>query len=419
MSSLRQRLSALHGVSLQADEGPTIAGDSLRQRLERLRLRRAGSEKLTSFQPLEVQLGGSWLEEGVLLVETRVSMGQRHGKRDLADLRTLQKVQDAPWGGPPERFLFLDTETTGLAGGTGTLVFLCGLGRLQGDGILIRQYLLAGPAAEARFLALLGREIGGGETLVSYNGLGFDRPLLAARFRLNRFPDLTEGQAHLDLLSYVRRAFRTSWPDCRLITAERLLLDFFRNSDISGAEAPESWLAYVRHGDGSRLSAVVRHNRWDLLSLAALLPRLREVYRYPESAGASAGAIARFLARGGDLESAYVLLARSEAILDVPGQLMLARLSRRRGDLSRTLRIWSRLAAQGNTSALEALAKHHEHQLGDWREAAAWAGQLPDGEHSRRRLERLQRKLERNPVLAPESPSSQQTRPLACERFRE
>ena len=410
MSGLRQRLEALRSGSRQSDTAPGDAGASLKHRLDRLRARRAGHQKPADPHALAAAMGGHWLDEGVALIETHVPLTQRHGERPLADLAALGPIRDEPWGEPPERFLFLDTETTGLAGGTGTLVFLCGLARLRGDRLEIRQYLLAGPAAEPRFLDALIRDLSGEETLVSYNGLGFDRPLLAARFRLNGRPDATDVREHLDLLSYVRRAFCVRWPDCRLATAERRLLGFSRDGDISGAEAPESWLAYVRQGDGSRLPAVVRHNLWDLLSLAALLPRLWEVYQHPEKAGASVAAVARFLADRGDVEGAYALLTDNEALLDEPGQLLLARIVRRRGDLSSAVRIWTRLAVQGNALALEALAKYHEHVLRDCRAAAVWAARLPPDERSRRRLERLQGKLARIQVLATN------TRPVATKR---
>jgi len=131
----------------------------------------------------------------------------------------------------------------------------------------------------------------------------------------------------------------------------------------------------------------------DLLSLALLLPRLAEVYRRPEVAGAAPGAIARFLIRRGRTEAAHAILGRNEAALNDGDRLLLAWTARRCGDSARAVKIWSSLAARRNPLALEALAKYHEHALDDCRTAARLAALLPAGARRQRRLERLNRKL--------------------------
>lgn len=388
MAGLRDRLAALGVPPRRLADNPTAESGELRQRLERLRGKGRGPVAAPEQRSLRDWVGGRWLDEGVVLVETPVPWTARQGERALGGLDDLDPLPGFE-GSPPGRLLFFDTETTGLAGGTGTLVFLCGLAWLDPEGIRLRQYLLAGPAAEPRFLAALAGDFEADWTLVSYNGRGFDRPLLSTRFRLNAQPDPLAGRPHLDLLPWVRRAFRDRWPDCRLLSAERNLLGFHRTDDISGAEAPAAWLAYLRAGDGAALPAVLRHNRWDLLSLVALLPRLQAIYRRPEAFGAAVPAIARFLAARGERALALAILERNATALDPTGQRLLACLARQGGE---GLRIWTRLAAQGSVAGIEALSKYHEHVRRDPQTAADFARRLPPNPRTQRRLERLARK---------------------------
>lgn len=331
MAALRDRLEALGATPRRSAEGPDTSVAELRRRLERLRGRFAGRAAAPERRALADWVEGRSGNEGVVLVETQVPWTPQQSEWGLGGLDDWGALPGLE-GRSPARLLCFDTETTGLAGGTGTLVFLCGFARFGPEGIGLRQYLLAGPAAEPAFLAALAGEFSGDSTLVSYNGRGFDRPLLSTRFRLNAQADPLISKPHLDLLSWVRRAFRGRWPDCRLVSAERRLLGFHRANDISGAEAPDAWLAYLRDRDGSALPAVLRHNRWDLLSLVGLLPRLRAVYRRPEAFGAPVLPIARFLAALGHREWALDVLERNAASLDPGGQRFRVRLARKGGD---------------------------------------------------------------------------------------
>ncbi len=357
MATLSERLAAL-GVAPRRPAG--LAGPAaldLRPRLERLRGKARGRAAVPERRTLADWVGGHWIDEGVVLVDNHVPWTERHGERGFSDPRDWEPLPGEAGGRPPERLLFFDTETTGLAGGTGTLVFLCGLARLGPEGIGLRQYLLAGPAAEPRFLAALAGELPDEAVLVSYNGRGFDRPLLTTRFRLNGQPDPLAGMPHLDLLSWVRRAFRGRWPDCRLVSVEQRLLGFQRTGDISGAEAPAAWLAHLRSGDGAALPAVLRHNRWDLLSLVALMPLLQAVYRRPEAFGAAVPPIARFLAARGERGWALDLLGRNAAALDPGGQRLLTLLARQKGEGQQRER---ELAGPRRGEGTEALTKDQE-----------------------------------------------------------
>lgn len=171
------------------------------------------------------------------------------------------------------RLVFFDTETTGLAGGTGTRAFMVGLARFSDEGLRITQLTTATMAAEADMLHAVVAALGEESVLVSYNGKSYDRPLLGTRLRLARIDDPLAGLPHLDLLHPTRRRLRHRLPDCRLATVERKWLGVVRDHDLPGSEAPAAWLDYLRGGSAALLRRVGEHNAQDLASLATLLLR--------------------------------------------------------------------------------------------------------------------------------------------------
>lgn len=166
--------------------------------------------------------------------------------------------------------LFFDTETTGLAGGTGTRAFMIGALDLQGPRMRLRQLLTTTMAAETAMLCEFAGWLKPTTTLVSYNGKSYDRPLLSTRYRLARLADPLSDRAHIDLLHPVRRRWRGQWENCRLGTAERQLLGVVREDDLPGSEAPRAWTSYLRGGSAANLRRVATHNAQDLRSLAGI-----------------------------------------------------------------------------------------------------------------------------------------------------
>jgi hypothetical protein len=339
---------------------------------------------------LAEQLDGERLAPGLVLVTRRVALASHHGGVCLAGLSGRTAMLPDPEDGAPERWLLIDTETSGLSGGTGTVVFLLGLARVQGEALETRQYLLTTFSGEGALFEHASAWVGSGRTLVSFNGKSFDLPLLATRARMARVPDPFAELAHLDLLHATRRVYAARWSDCRLATAERHLLGFEREHDLPGAEVPGVWLDWLQRRDGSRLPGVLRHNHWDLVSLAALALRLGEAYREPGRWGADALAAARAWAARGWEDQARELLKSHRQDLQPDGLLELARLYRRSGVWAEACAIWRGLSAQGEVEASEQLAKYHEHVAKDYVRALDYAARLPaeaGSEHRRRRLE--------------------------------
>lgn len=252
---------------------------NLAERLARLRPRAGPSGEAARSAELARITGGRWLGPQLLVVERTFGFDHAHGRVALGAAHACgAHVADA-LGAPgceAATLLFFDTETTGLAGGTGTLAFLAGLAWFEADGLRTRQFLLTGFAAEAALYAQVREAAAVRRCLVTYNGKSFDAPLVRSRCRLARAPDPLADLAHLDLLHATRRRLARGWPDCRLRTAEARALGFVRVGDLPGSLVPEAFRRFMRHGETAPLPAILEHNRNDLLTLAALLAPLGE-----------------------------------------------------------------------------------------------------------------------------------------------
>ena len=177
---------------------------------------------------------------------------------------------------PTEHVLAFDTETTGLAGGTGTRAFMIGAADWRDGGLRVRQLLITTLAAESAMLREFATWLRPETVVLSYNGKSYDRPLLSTRYTLARLSDPLRERAHIDLLHPVRRRYKGIWENCRLVTVERELLGMLREDDLPGAEAPGAWLAYLRGGSAEKLRRVGKHNADDLKSLWSILHRFQD-----------------------------------------------------------------------------------------------------------------------------------------------
>jgi uncharacterized protein YprB with RNaseH-like and TPR domain len=435
VSDLRARLGALRqesGLTSASDDAGPMPGsiDALRRRLQRMgagQRRRSPVRKSISDQTLAAGLGGHLVCDGVIRIRERLDADAVHGDFPLFDPALYQALSLCSSGedGIPRACVFMDTETTGLAGGTGTLVFLLGLARFSGAALEICQLLLTGFRGESAMLGEARDFLRDTDTLVTFNGRSFDSPLLAARYRLSGMDDPFAALRHVDLLHPTRRTFKNCWPDCRLQTAERRLLGVERIGDLPGCEAPRAWFEWLRHGRDDALPGVCSHNRLDLLSLAVLPVALQRSYADPVAAGANVLACARHYCQrrdprigpdpgpsfgpsvgpsvdheGGNRredQAIFEYLRRYRARLDTEGLLELARLARRRGEWVLAVDLWERLAADGLLVALEHLAKYYEHQQRDYARALQITSRLlacaPHDRQHRRRDTRLRGRL--------------------------
>lgn len=277
-----------------------------------------------------------------------------------------------PEGLSSRDLLFLDTETTGLSGGAGTLIFLIGLGWLEGELLRVEQVFLADYPGEPEFLDRLVPLLGRGRQLVSYNGRAFDAPLLRTRFALNR--QTMAELPHADLLFWARRLWRRELADCSLGSIEREVLGVERLQDVPGWEVPNVYYEYLRRGWSPRLPLVWEHNLQDVRSLARLFALVNRVLTRreipPRTDLASLGG---WLAARGGLERGLELLRRSFEAGDERAGRVLSLHLKRAGRWEEALGIWRELV-EGSRSLFAAveLAKHAEHRLRDPGAALEW-----------------------------------------------
>jgi uncharacterized protein YprB with RNaseH-like and TPR domain len=247
------------------DETPAASIDTLR-RLLGVR-RRTPSRPSPWRTPLERTLPGTEIAPGLHCIETRLPFAAPDAALPLAFARRDSHVD-------PRALLFFDTETTGLAGGTGTRAFMIGAADWVDGGLRVRQLLISTMAAETAMLREFATWLTPVTVLASYNGRSYDAPLLKTRYRLARLPDPLHALDHIDLLHPTRRRYRGRWENCRLATIERELLRIVREDDLPGSQAPMAWLGFLRGGASTLLHRVAAHNHQDVVTLARLLLRL-------------------------------------------------------------------------------------------------------------------------------------------------
>ena len=331
-------------------------------------------------------LGGELVETGagpLLVVRREYPLTHTHGRQPLgpaftAPLDLLSAVARAEAPAADSRgLLFLDTETTGLAGGTGTYAFLVGVGRLDGDRVVVAQYFMRDFDEEPALLAGLAPLLEQAAGVVTFNGSGFDLPLLETRFVLarRRWPSLP---AHLDLLRPARRVFAPRCTDCRLTTLEREVIGLEREDDVPGALIPALYFDFLRSRRAAPLVRVFDHNRHDVLSLVALLGWLGRALATPDHLDAEDLAGLGHLWEPVDLERALACYraALGGALAGHTAhrvRLRLARWEKRAARWDRACALWEVASRHDafDREPWEELAKFHEHRRRDLRTARA------------------------------------------------
>jgi len=339
---------------------------------------------------------------------------RRHGSlgiMDLADLPCdlLDPIsQGAITNCRPERWAFLDTETTGLAGGSGTYAFLIGVGRITAEGFHLRQFFMRDYDEEASLLAALAEYLADFDVLITYNGKTFDVPLLETRYRMARFQPPFERLQHLDLLHGSRRLWNLRFDSCRLVELERQILGVERDGDLPGEMIPYVYFDYLRNREAFRVVPILHHNAIDILTLACLTGIVPWAFHSPEKArlthGAEMAGLARWYQRCEQFDQALDLLRRAlETNLrdDLMFRCMwdIAAIEKKRGRPEAAIPMLADLTASRNPyrlPAYEELAKYYEHQEKNPSmalEMTAAALDLADTPELRRREDRLKRRL--------------------------
>ncbi len=262
-------------------------------------------------------------------------------------------------GEPPARWqdvLFLDTETTGLAGGTGTYVFLIGLAHLEEGELVLKQHLLRDLAAESAFVEHLKSELEPFRACASYNGKTFDIPLLRTRFVMAIRSELTVDESHLDLLHPARRLWKDRFGSTTLRQLEESVLDDGRVTDIPGSLIPDAYFHYLRKGEDAIIAPVLEHNARDVISLVRIADHVARAVLAARTGCApahapAAFALARVFERTGELDAAHACFESAyydgDNELRVRLALPYARALERRGEIVRVVRMLETLLDLG------------------------------------------------------------------------
>ncbi len=276
------------------------------------------------------------------------------------------------------RAVFIDTETTGLAGGTGTLAFLTGVGFFEGNSFKILQYFIRDYDEEIAVLYSLSNLLKNFDSMVSFNGKSFDIPLLSTRYMLNRMENPVEKTFHLDLLASARRLYRERLESVSLSSLEINLLSLEREGDIPGCEIPSVYFKFLRDRNPYPLKPIIYHNRMDILSMVTLTVSMARSFKAPFDSTTCPNqdyyCLGRVFEDMGMIEQSIKCY---EKALNVSGvreksYTQLSLLYKRLERWQEAERLWINMAKYNiNTVfALVELAKYYEHKLKDYDRAA-------------------------------------------------
>jgi uncharacterized protein YprB with RNaseH-like and TPR domain len=312
--------------------------------------------------------------------ETLYRNHQRHGSYDISDLIELRPdLLHALSDGsipetPPTRWAFLDTETTGLAGGSGTYAFLIGVGSIDEEGFRVRQFFMRDYDEEPSVLHALFAHLARFDVLITYNGRSYDQPLLETRYTMCRARHPFSRMEHLDLLYGARRLFKLRLENCRLVNLENQILGVEREGDIPGEMIPYCYFEYLRTKRAFRLASIFQHNVLDIVSLACLTGLIPEAFRDPGNMRARHGTdllgIARWLQLSGRVEEAHGMMLRA-VDMGLPDRHLFrtlfesGALEKKLGLEHAAIATFTDLTISPNpfrVRAYEELAKHYEHR---------------------------------------------------------
>lgn len=389
---IRDKLNSLHLRKGDGEKGAVLS--ELRRRLDRLSDPRKVKATANAYAPrrkaIEELVDGQFLSTPfgeVFSVRETYGSGYRYGGILLGELLEVphypahlitrdERLKDIDF----TRTLFLDTETTGLSGGTGTYAFMVGVGSFQGGGFTVQQLFMRDHSEEKAMLFVLGELLDRNDFLVTFNGKNFDIPLLETRFILSRLSVPFVDKANYDLVYPSRKIWRRVCHNCRLITLEAQLLDIDRGDDIPSELIPYLYFDFVRTGNAEKISRVFYHNRMDILSMVILAHRIHLTSHDPSAFHPRRGiehvVLGKLFMEQGMIEKATGCLEEAVKLCDEPFQWeamrFLSLAYKRRGLWQRSAALWEdMISSDGSQSPFPyvELAKYYEHRAKDYSKA--------------------------------------------------
>lgn len=349
---------------------------------------RASKQKETF--PIEDVVAGRFIDTAsgsIYFVEKYYPRQYNHGDFSLEINTPLKMISE--WAGHPgnvdrgvDSLVFLDTETSGLSGGTGTFAFMVGLGRYVEDSFQVGQFFMGDPLEEAALLLAIEEYLAPYEVLVTFNGKSFDVPLLNTRYILQGWKSPLIELLQIDLLHLARKLWRYRLPSRALSDLEAQIISAYRSEDeVPGWMIPQMYFDYLDSRDARPLQSVFYHNEMDVLSMAALLKHTTNVIEYidqnHELPALDRYAVGRLY---DDLGHQHIAIKIYKECLqgELPEEVHLEALKRlsfiykRLGDFVNAVEIWEAAAAKEQIYAFIELAKYNEHTLRDFSQAKYW-----------------------------------------------
>ena len=412
--------------------------DDLRARLQKLGVKKGARHVTPRLKPrrstaIEALIDGEIIEtdSGPCFVHyERYAPDYVHGTYAVGELLKQSRwvagrLADIDGEIDLSKAVFIDTETTGLAGGTGTLPFLIGAGAFEEDGsFVVQQYFMRSPAEEPALLLHLSEWLDQFEAIVSFNGRGFDVPILQSRFIQNRLHPQILRAPHLDLLTPARRMWRGRLESCSLKSLEYHVLDIHRDQiDIDGSLIPQMYIDYVRTSDASEMPRILYHNAYDIVSMVTLATRLIQIFDEEQADSLTAAdlyALGKWHADHAEHDRAERYLRQaledlSDVLIVQQASLRLSLLYKQLDRRTDAIGLWEAVAQASTADALSSieacieLAKYYEWHEIDLAQALAWTERAltiaasltdrfarsqvqPEVEH---RKQRLMRKIDR------------------------
>ena len=400
----------------------TTHGQELERQLEYLRRLEPAPKKLPAQRApkgVEEYVDGrvqknAWGE--FFLARQVLPFGRPYGKLRIGDLTTadltsLNLLLESAVLPEPAQLVYLDTETTGLAGGTGTCAFLIGIGAVEGSQFVVRQFFLRDYPEEKAALAALAEALQSFQGVVTFNGKTFDIPLLETRYALARMKSPFSRMMHLDALHPARRLWRLRLESCKLTDLEGAILGIAREGDVAGSEIPGIYFDYLRTGNAQGLQPVFYHNALDVVTLAALVVELSRILGDTDHRTVTSSldlfSLSRMLERARATERSVATCQQALAkglpeCIEAQALWQLAAQHKRQRQHDLAVELWKELArreAPFAIKALEELAIHHEHRRGDAAAALEFTSialeRLRETSAPRSHFERFARRLER------------------------
>ncbi len=393
MKDIRRKLNELYNREEKEKNNRGYENISVHEELKRLFYSRIPIKHFPKSQiekdnlPLEEMVNGRWINThfgDIFRSEFIYDVSEPYGALDLREIYQFDSSDyvnyfQIPNIDYPDNIIFIDTETTGLIGGSGTVAFMVGLGWLKNQKFTIHQYFITQLSHEEGMLELLQSEFRNFSCILSFNGKSFDIPLLNTRFVMNRLSPVLQNYPHIDLLHISRSLWKYSIENCKLKTLEIDLLGIERQDDIPGELIPDVYFDYLRSRNLEKIERIFYHNRFDVISMLACLILIFKTLKskVPEKNPLTDYAKGRLYSRKKDIERSIchyknVLESSISCNRRLKTLLELAQLYKKNKQYEEAVPLWEKVLDPQFPFSLEPyieLAKYYEHIKKDLQKA--------------------------------------------------